>query len=846
MNGRDVTKAKSRRWFAWLMPNGKVARIGSWLLLAILICIALRGLLGAGDAGGSFTAWAVFLFLLDLPFLLILLFRLLNRRLLWKVRNRLILTYVLMALAPLVLFGTLAAVMGYGLAGQFSINSALSSLDEASNQLKSEASTLSNLLASPAAAPNKHSLSFEQNSNPLEGKASVAMLQGGVWRNLQLNTQRGASPPSPFDAQANPAWLSTGFHGIVLLNGKLYLCSNGGTQEDGRNADVLSALELNPDSLSAMALSLGRMLIFSGFTHALESTESEARSAEQEADQAETEEVQEKVRDAQQAALEAQRDSQEQIREAQRESQQQLRDAQLNSQEQIRDAQRGLDQAQREMQQLTQSGEVSQADKESAQKQLSEAQDSVRQAQGEAQQAMQHAEQTVQHTVPAPTPPSPPEPPVKIHTPNPQNAMPNRHRETQQGDADKGPIAHGNEASFTPISGGVLPPASHFFDPRVYFTAPLQVVAWSRGAKPAAMLVVISRPSLLYARLFSTSADMGSFLRYLLIGITIIFGLLELLALWMATRLSRTITSSVANLYRGTTEIDNGNLDYRVRPDRQDQLGALATSFNRMAGSIQDLLVQQREKERLLSELAIAQEVQRGLFPHSPVSVSGLELHAVCVPARSVSGDYFDFIFGGSSTSRHGSTTCIALGDISGKGISAALLMASLHSAVRAFSIGDEDVASPARLLDLLNRHLYHSTTPEKYATLFLAFYDAKTCRLTYSNAGHLPPLILAADGSVQRLEVGGSVVGLLDNLSYEEATVQLKKGDLLAAYSDGLTEPEKATVEFGEGRLLQLLLTSRTEPLPAITEATFRAVHQWIGEHEQPDDMTLLLARQI
>ena len=154
----------------------------------------------------------------------------------------------------------------------------------------------------------------------------------------------------------------------------------------------------------------------------------------------------------------------------------------------------------------------------------------------------------------------------------------------------------------------------------------------------------------------------------------------------MAAGLSRTITRSVAELYRGTREIDHGNFEHRIVIKRKDQLGALAHSFNGMTASIVDLMAQQREKERLLSELSIAREVQANLFPHSPVALPGFEIHAVCQPARTVSGDYFDFIVG-----RHGNDLCLALGDISGKGISAALLMASLHSAVRAFGLSTTD-----------------------------------------------------------------------------------------------------------------------------------------------------------
>jgi sigma-B regulation protein RsbU (phosphoserine phosphatase) len=213
----------------------------------------------------------------------------------------------------------------------------------------------------------------------------------------------------------------------------------------------------------------------------------------------------------------------------------------------------------------------------------------------------------------------------------------------------------------------------------------------------------------------------------------------------------------------------------------------------------------------------------------------------------------------------------IALGDISGKGISAALLMATLHSAVRAYRLAGEDMVysesaveglmasreplagdggklfeSPGKILSMLNRHLFRSTQPSKYATLFLAHYDAATSRLTYSNAGHLPPLVLSRDGKVRRLDVGGTVVGLMDGMRYDEDCFQMKSGDIMVAYSDGITEPENDFGEFGEARLMEVVARYRDQPLEVISAQVMLALDTWIGAEEQPDDITLVLARQV
>jgi sigma-B regulation protein RsbU (phosphoserine phosphatase) len=147
-------------------------------------------------------------------------------------------------------------------------------------------------------------------------------------------------------------------------------------------------------------------------------------------------------------------------------------------------------------------------------------------------------------------------------------------------------------------------------------------------------------------------------------------------------------------------------------------------------------------------------------------------------------------------------------------------------------------------MLSLLNHQLYHSTPMEKYATLFLASYDGEARQLTFSNAGHLPPLLLGESGSIRRLEHGGTVVGLFDEITYDESTVPMRAGDIFLAYSDGVTEPENEFGEFGEARLVDLVQENRDLPLRRIAEIVTAAVDDWIGAAEQPDDVTLVLAR--
>jgi sigma-B regulation protein RsbU (phosphoserine phosphatase) len=448
---------------------------------------------------------------------------------------------------------------------------------------------------------------------------------------------------------------------------------------------------------------------------------------------------------------------------------------------------------------------------------------------------------------------------------------------SQDKRAQKGPaVALGREKAW--ISGGTEPHPVNVADIGVSFISTEPVVDWGTGDHGDLLIAVNSRPSLLYNQLFgaSLSGIFANGIRVALILLCVVFALIELLALVMAIRLSRTITASVADLYQATLQIDRGELDHQIIVQRDDQLAGLSLSFNRMTKSLQRLLVEQKEKERLQNELSIAQEVQANLFPHRVHNLDILELHGVCRPARSVSGDYYDFLVfhkndqSGQPSGRE-TGVAIAIGDISGKGISAALLMATLHSAVRAYRFASEELVysessvagltaskeerggdhdelfeSPGRILSLLNRHLYRSTQPEKYATLFLAHYDVASSTLTYSNAGQLPPLVLGRDGIIRRLDKGGTVVGLMDGMQYEEGRVQMQPGDILVAYSDGVTEPENDFGEFGEERLMEVVERYRDQPLHVISTQVMQALDAWIGAEEQPDDITLVLARQV
>ncbi len=732
-------------------PSSRLGRTAFWLLLGApaLWVLSLLPQASGSFFGGLLTLDALSLLVVSFPLLL----RWMRRSLLWSLRSKLILTYLLIGLAPVVLFVTLAGLSAYVLAGQFAIF-------VASSHIRAEVGHM----ATDNAAYALHAAHLLERSggNPqtvllpeLTSAASpAATLRENPEREVAIFYKGGplllADGNGHFVSKLDrPAWTKADFSGLVLDGNRLFVRTINVQRVNGYEATAISSVPVDKTMLDNVAKGLGRVAIvpLAGLSR------------------------NEKEIDARTQSL-------------------------INGKEAV----------------ALGNGAVS------------------------------------------------------------GNA-------TVSGSGASSGTGDGKTSATSRngvLTGGIEPVSASLYDRHVQFPSTLQVTDWKTGKQVEVGMGVSSLPSLLYARLFNSSLDFAKAIRAAFISLAVLFGLIEMFALYLAMRLSGTITQSVADLYDATKKIDQGQLGHRIVVTRDDQLAELSKSFNGMAWSLERLLEEQKEKERLQNELSIAQEVQANLFPHGAVGLASLELHGVCKPARSVSGDYYDFLM----FNRDGRETGVglAIGDISGKGISAALLMATLHSAVRAYRFAGEELVyaaspveglmanrgvmadrtavldavgygelfeSPGRILSLLNRHLYRSTQPEKYATLFLAHYNAGNARLTYSNAGQLPPLVLGADGSVRRLDRGGTVVGLMDGMHYEEGVVQLNPGDIVIGYSDGVTEPENDFGEFGEERLVEIVASQRHKPLPMVSDQVMQALATWIGAEEQPDDITLVLARQ-
>lgn len=742
MIGGAVRSKRLRVWQGWHQRRPPKGMAGAVFWLAVWFCVLSMMRLLQGTVGTLSAVLQVMAGLALVVTGLPVLWRTVRQRLLWSLRNKLVLTYLLIGLAPMVLLSTLVLISAYIAAGQFAIHLVDARLQSHLDQVKGLNSldgwTLEKRLRTAGdvgAGQVPEDLRFTEPE--LSGPEGTLLPRVGLFRNgLQIAyaEQRRAQGKTPLGLPPWATRLGDGqFRGMVLDGGELYLVGIEQVEAiPGHRYSVVSSLPVDGVLMRTVAHNLGRARLIAVMTE---------DAANKGAERA--------------AAIET-----------------------------------------------------------------------PARATGEAQL---------------------------------RKVRPANTEQIRQGS----------------VVGGVEPEARNLLDLRVRFLSTIPVVNWDTGQTDTVPIEVVSRPSRLYPALFGASLE-GQITRALRIGLIVLcllFAAIEALALWMAARLSRTVTASVTDLYDATLRIDRGEFSHRIGVEREDQMAELSRSFNTMTGSLERLLKEQKEKERLQNELSIAQEVQANLFPHGDSSLPTLELHGVCRPARTVSGDYYDFLVFDDAAGQPGvpSGVGIALGDISGKGISAALLMATLHSAVRAYRLASEELLldgkaadqgltlpgsranggrelfeSPGQILALLNRHLYRSTQPEKYATLFLAHYDAGRARLTYSNAGQLPPLVLRTDGSVRRLDCGGTVVGLMDGMEYEQETIAMWPGDIMVAYSDGVTEPENDFGDFGEDRMMDVVRRYRHEPLHVISSQVMQALDAWIGAEEQPDDITLVLARQV
>ncbi|MBM3819838.1 MAG: HAMP domain-containing protein [Acidimicrobiia bacterium] len=380
----------------------------------------------------------------------------------------------------------------------------------------------------------------------------------------------------------------------------------------------------------------------------------------------------------------------------------------------------------------------------------------------------------------------------------------------------------------------------------------LDSVDWDSGRPGTVTMAIRTTIADIYDRISATPvAQIGNFNfgQVLLILLGVVGGLflvIQIVALGMGLGLARSITGSVHELFTGTERVRQGDFTHKISIRTRDQFGELADSFNSMTASVEELLQQKAEKERLEQELRIAREIQMSLLPQGPLRMPGLVLTAHCEPAREVGGDYYDVL--PIDDHRLG----ILIADVAGKGTSAALYMAELKGLILALS---QLHRSPRQLLIDANRIISRHLDRRSFITITYAVADLEARTLTHARAGHCPLLYRQGEGNGERrvrvLCPDGLVLGLqIDNGDMftsllEEVTVPIAGGDLFVLYTDGITEAMNAAGDcFGDQRLGALVEEHGDLPSDELRERILREIRSFVGGAPQQDDMTMLLMR--
>ncbi|HEY6404152.1 MAG TPA: SpoIIE family protein phosphatase, partial [Blastocatellia bacterium] len=249
------------------------------------------------------------------------------------------------------------------------------------------------------------------------------------------------------------------------------------------------------------------------------------------------------------------------------------------------------------------------------------------------------------------------------------------------------------------------------------------------------------------------------------------------------------------------------------------------------------LLEVQQEQKRLANELAVASEIQFRLHPETPPAIPGYDVVGVSFPCYEVGGDYYDFI------EKPDGRCVVALGDVSGKGTGAALLMSSIHAAVRAHT---RTRLSASEIVSEINQYIYDNTPSNRYVTLFYSELDSRSHQLTYINGGHNSPLLARASGEVTRLDIGGFPVGITPFGDYREGWVEIEPGDVMVVYSDGVTESlNEEGEEFGEARLIEIVQKNRGRSAAGLRDRIDEALTKFVGRASAVDDLTIVILKR-
>lgn len=414
---------------------------------------------------------------------------------------------------------------------------------------------------------------------------------------------------------------------------------------------------------------------------------------------------------------------------------------------------------------------------------------------------------------------------------------------------------NGSKPDFNKISGTFFPEdgkeqeseqaQSSFWRRLFYFgITHLDVIYFDTDlvGKQTILLTIQTSISTILRELFSEKNPLSLVVMIALLSLALLMFFLETFVLIFGVRITTGITSAVKTLHRGTRRIAEGDLDTKIVIPSEDELGDLATSFNVMAGAVKKGREEAIAREHLERELETARQIQEKLLPHEMPQLPGFEIAGTSLPSQQVGGDYFDFLDMG--TGQLG----IAIADVSGKGIPAALLMANLQASLHAQVIKKGSVADVASRMNSL---LVKSTDTHMFATFFYGILDQVKSTFTSTNAGHNPPLLFRVDGKIKRLEAGGLVLGFLPDQKYNQQTVKIKQGEVVVLFTDGITEAAGASSGkisenlFGEERLIEVVRASLTKSAVEIQAAILQAISDHTANAPQYDDITLVVIKR-
>ena len=300
--------------------------------------------------------------------------------------------------------------------------------------------------------------------------------------------------------------------------------------------------------------------------------------------------------------------------------------------------------------------------------------------------------------------------------------------------------------------------------------------------------------------------------------------------------ISRRMTQHVSSLSDGVKQLAGGDFKARVAVRSRDEFGSLAAAFNKMAEDLEKHQALVVEQERLHRELELSRLIQTEMLPRDPLRLGTAEIMGLSLPAREVGGDFFNYF------ALQDGRLALLVGDVSGKGVSAALLMANVQATLRARLPLETDLA---QLADGLDREIDAKTPHSVYLTLFLGILDMERSELRYVNAGHNPQFVLRQRGGIERLSSTGMPIALYAGHGYQESAIEIGKGDLLFFYTDGLVETESEPGEmFGAERLEQLLAVEHEQRIDTVLERVDQAVRNFRGRAEPFDDATMMALR--